>query len=41
VHDPGARKCGFASVAEDGNQLTEAEQFAMLRLVADVARATW
>jgi 5-methyltetrahydropteroyltriglutamate--homocysteine methyltransferase len=34
-------QCGFASVAEGGNQLTEDEQFAKLRLVADVARATW
>jgi 5-methyltetrahydropteroyltriglutamate--homocysteine methyltransferase len=34
-------QCGFASVAEGGNQLTEAEQFAKLRLVADVARSTW
>jgi 5-methyltetrahydropteroyltriglutamate--homocysteine methyltransferase len=43
--DPGnlalSPQCGFASVAEGGNQLTEAEQFAKLRLVADVTRATW
>ena len=31
-------QCGFASVAEGGNQLTEDEQFAKLRLVGDVAR---
>jgi 5-methyltetrahydropteroyltriglutamate--homocysteine methyltransferase len=34
-------QCGFASVAEGGNHLTEDEQFAKLRLVADVARAVW
>jgi 5-methyltetrahydropteroyltriglutamate--homocysteine methyltransferase len=34
-------QCGFASVAEGGNHLTEDEQFAKLRLVADTARATW
>jgi 5-methyltetrahydropteroyltriglutamate--homocysteine methyltransferase len=34
-------QCGFASVAEGGNRLTEDEQFAKLRLVADTARATW
>jgi methionine synthase II (cobalamin-independent) len=34
-------QCGFASVAEGGNQLTPDEQFAKLRLVADTARATW
>jgi 5-methyltetrahydropteroyltriglutamate--homocysteine methyltransferase len=34
-------QCGFASVAEGGNQLAEDEQFAKLRLVADLARATW
>jgi 5-methyltetrahydropteroyltriglutamate--homocysteine methyltransferase len=34
-------QCGFASVAEGGNQLTPEEQFAKLRLVADTARATW
>jgi|SRR5580704_11147446 5-methyltetrahydropteroyltriglutamate--homocysteine methyltransferase len=34
-------QCGFASIAEGGNQLTAGEQFAKLRLVADVARATW
>ena len=43
--DPGnlalSPQCGFASVAEGGYQLTEAEQFAKLRLVADVARTTW
>ena len=32
---------GFASVAEGGNHLTEDEQFAKLRLVADTARAIW
>jgi 5-methyltetrahydropteroyltriglutamate--homocysteine methyltransferase len=34
-------QCGFASVAEGGNELTEAEQFAKLRLVAGVARSVW
>lgn len=34
-------QCGFASVAEGGNLLTEDEQFAKLRLVADTARAIW
>jgi 5-methyltetrahydropteroyltriglutamate--homocysteine methyltransferase len=34
-------QCGFASVAEGGNHLTEDEQFAKLRLVADTARAIW
>lgn len=34
-------QCGFASIAEGGNLLTEAEQYAKLKLVADVARATW
>jgi 5-methyltetrahydropteroyltriglutamate--homocysteine methyltransferase len=34
-------QCGFASVAEGGNQLTPGEQFAKLRLVADTARAIW
>jgi 5-methyltetrahydropteroyltriglutamate--homocysteine methyltransferase len=43
--DPGnlalSPQCGFASIAEGGNLLTPAEEFAKLRLVADVARATW
>jgi 5-methyltetrahydropteroyltriglutamate--homocysteine methyltransferase len=34
-------QCGFASVAEGGNLLSAEEQFAKLRLVADVARAVW
>jgi len=34
-------QCGFASVAEGGNLLTEDEQYAKLRLVADTARAIW
>jgi 5-methyltetrahydropteroyltriglutamate--homocysteine methyltransferase len=34
-------QCGFASVAEGGNHLTEDQQFAKLRLVADTARAIW
>ena len=34
-------QCGFASVAEGGNQLTPGEQFAKLRLVAGTARAIW
>jgi 5-methyltetrahydropteroyltriglutamate--homocysteine methyltransferase len=33
-------QCGFAS-GERGNQLTEAEQFAKLALVVDVAREVW
>lgn len=34
-------QCGFASIAEGGNLLTEAEQYAKLKLVADVARSVW
>jgi methionine synthase II (cobalamin-independent) len=34
-------QCGFASIAEGGNLLTEAEQYAKLSLVTDVARAVW
>jgi 5-methyltetrahydropteroyltriglutamate--homocysteine methyltransferase len=34
-------QCGFASVAEGGNLLTEDEQFAKLCLVAETARAIW
>ena len=34
-------QCGFASVAEGGNQLTPEEQFAKLRLVAGTARTIW
>jgi 5-methyltetrahydropteroyltriglutamate--homocysteine methyltransferase len=34
-------QCGFASIAEGGNLLTEAEQYAKLALVADVARLVW
>jgi 5-methyltetrahydropteroyltriglutamate--homocysteine methyltransferase len=34
-------QCGFASVAEGGNQLTPDEQFAKLRLVAGTARTIW
>jgi 5-methyltetrahydropteroyltriglutamate--homocysteine methyltransferase len=34
-------QCGFASVAEGGHILTEDEQFAKLRVVADTARAIW
>jgi 5-methyltetrahydropteroyltriglutamate--homocysteine methyltransferase len=34
-------QCGFASIAEGGNLLTEDEQYAKLALVADVARAVW
>jgi 5-methyltetrahydropteroyltriglutamate--homocysteine methyltransferase len=34
-------QCGFASIAEGGNLLTEAEQYAKLALVADVARLAW
>ena len=32
-------QCGFASIAEGGDLLTETEPYARLRLVADVARA--
>ena len=34
-------QCGFASVAEGGNLLTEDEQFAKLRLAAETAQAIW
>jgi 5-methyltetrahydropteroyltriglutamate--homocysteine methyltransferase len=34
-------QCGFASVAEGGNELSAEDQFAKLRLVSDVARAHW
>jgi 5-methyltetrahydropteroyltriglutamate--homocysteine methyltransferase len=34
-------QCGFASIAEGGNLLTDTEQYAKLTLVADVARAVW
>jgi 5-methyltetrahydropteroyltriglutamate--homocysteine methyltransferase len=34
-------QCGFASIAEGGNLLTEDEQYAKLALVADVARTVW
>jgi len=34
-------QCGFASVAEGGNRLTAADQFAKLQLVSDTALATW
>ena len=34
-------QCGFASIAEGGNLLTEDEQYAKLALVADVAAAVW
>jgi 5-methyltetrahydropteroyltriglutamate--homocysteine methyltransferase len=34
-------QCGFASIADGGNLLTVDEELAKLRLVADVARATW
>jgi len=34
-------QCGFASIAEGGNLLTEIEQYAKLALVSQVARATW
>jgi 5-methyltetrahydropteroyltriglutamate--homocysteine methyltransferase len=34
-------QCGFASIAEGGNHLTEDEQFAKLRLVAETARMVW
>jgi 5-methyltetrahydropteroyltriglutamate--homocysteine methyltransferase len=34
-------QCGFASIADGGNLLTMEEELAKLRLVTDVARATW
>ena len=34
-------QCGFASIAEGGNHLTDDDQYAKLRLVADTARAVW
>jgi 5-methyltetrahydropteroyltriglutamate--homocysteine methyltransferase len=34
-------QCGFASIAEGGNQLTPDQQFAKLRLVSDAARSVW
>jgi 5-methyltetrahydropteroyltriglutamate--homocysteine methyltransferase len=33
-------QCGFASMSE-GNLITEAEQWAKMKLVADVARKVW
>jgi 5-methyltetrahydropteroyltriglutamate--homocysteine methyltransferase len=33
-------QCGFAST-EEGNVLTEDEQWAKLRLVADIAQEVW
>ena len=33
-------QCGFAST-ETGNQLTEAEQWAKIKLVIDVAKEVW
>ena len=34
-------QCGFASVAEGGNELTAEQQYAKLQLVSDAALATW
>jgi 5-methyltetrahydropteroyltriglutamate--homocysteine methyltransferase len=34
-------QCGFASIAQGGNLLSQDQESAKLRLVADVARATW
>jgi 5-methyltetrahydropteroyltriglutamate--homocysteine methyltransferase len=34
-------QCGFASVAEGGNEMTSDEQYAKLQLVSDTALATW
>lgn len=34
-------QCGFASVAEGGNALSQDEQYAKLQLVSDTALATW
>jgi 5-methyltetrahydropteroyltriglutamate--homocysteine methyltransferase len=34
-------QCGFASIAEGGNHLTDDDQYAKLRLVAGAARAVW
>jgi 5-methyltetrahydropteroyltriglutamate--homocysteine methyltransferase len=33
-------QCGFSSTVE-GNQISEAEQWAKLRLIVDVAREVW
>jgi 5-methyltetrahydropteroyltriglutamate--homocysteine methyltransferase len=33
-------QCGFAST-EDGNTLTETEQWAKLRMIVEVAREVW
>jgi 5-methyltetrahydropteroyltriglutamate--homocysteine methyltransferase len=35
-----APQCGFAST-EEGNRLTEDEQWAKLALIVDVAREVW
>lgn len=34
-------RCGFASVADRGNEMTAAQQYAKLQLVSDAALATW
>jgi 5-methyltetrahydropteroyltriglutamate--homocysteine methyltransferase len=34
-------QCGFASVAEGGNRLTQQQEFDKLQLVSDTALATW
>jgi 5-methyltetrahydropteroyltriglutamate--homocysteine methyltransferase len=34
-------QCGFASVAEGGNELTQDQQYDKLQLVSDTALATW
>jgi len=34
-------QCGFASVAEGGNEMTQDQQYAKLQLVSDAALATW
>ena len=34
-------QCGFASVAEGGNEMTQDQQYAKLQLVSDASLATW
>ena len=34
-------QCGFASVAEGGNDMTQDQQYEKLQLVSDAALATW
>jgi 5-methyltetrahydropteroyltriglutamate--homocysteine methyltransferase len=34
-------QCGFASVADHGNEMTADQQYAKLQLVSDASLATW